>query len=173
MSCINSSRAGRSSSKEQYGVMYKDSIQITNLRDFAENESYYEVFERPPLRFTATRNNISYTFYTIHIKPDDAQNEISWLDYLINDLEPEFQNIIALGDFNADCSYYDETTPDFKGWTRVITNSDDTTQGQKDCAYDRVLMRDPSILSNKYGIYTQNLTKKHSDHYPLWFEIVQ
>lgn len=61
----------------------------------------------------------------------------------IRNLPSPLQNMMFLGDFNADCSYVQPSdwpsirlrTSDVFKW--LIPDSADTTVGKSDCAYDR------------------------------------
>ena len=70
--------------------------------------------------------------------------------------------------------YYDEDNIDhFLEWYWVTTNNDDTTVGDSDCSYDRIILNDG--VSFEYvddGIYKERITKEVSDHYLVWVEIV-
>ncbi len=166
--CIISSRAGRSSSKEQYGVIYLQKFNIS-LYDYSPDA--LDRWERPPIRVTILSRNYSIVAYNIHTKPDDATQEIYALEDLIkNERNPG--NIVVLGDLNADCNYYDEDYETafgkFNGWYWVITNSDDTTVGNSDCAYDRIILnQDAKKDYVAYGIETT----EYSDHYLVWVRL--
>ncbi len=70
-SCVSSSRAGRSLSKEQYGVIYKNGVNITSFKDY--NPDSENRWERPPIKISFNINDYELTIYNIHAKPDDAQ----------------------------------------------------------------------------------------------------
>jgi endonuclease/exonuclease/phosphatase family metal-dependent hydrolase len=158
--CFNSSRAGSSSNKEQYYLLYGKEFTLINYTDY--NLENITGFERPPIKAVFNYNNINFTIYCIHTKPADAKSEITNLEELIINEG----NILVLGDLNADCSYY-SLGNDFRTWQWVI--NDDTTVSGSDCAYDRII-----INQNFYsyfiqsGIYSQNITKELSDHYLIY-----
>jgi len=168
--CVISSRAGRSSSKEQYGIIYKKEIYLESLYDYNLNNQTIEIWERPPIEVTFNYNNKSIVFYNIHIKPDDVKQELDYLEkYRRFDLE---DNVIFLGDFNADCNYYSpQTEPEFDRWYWVIQDYEDTTVSKTDCAYDRIIVSQPikNMILNS-GI-DKEVTEEQSDHYLVWVEL--
>lgn len=166
--CIMSSRAGRSSSKEQYGVIYLQKFNVS-LYDYSPDA--LDRWERPPIRVKIMSANYSIVAYNIHTKPDDATQEIYALEDLIkNERIPG--NVIVLGDLNADCNYYDENYETafskFNGWYWVIKNSDDTTVGKSDCAYDRIIVNEDA--EKEYVAYGIEKTE-YSDHYLIWVRL--
>ena len=187
--CNISSRAGRTSYKEQYGIIYRKEIQLLDIQDY--NPDSGDRWERPPVKtiFKTIFNHTGYilTAYNIHTKPRNATIEIKRLEEFVtgktennmkNNTEKNktsTQNIAVLGDLNADCYYYNaEQEEDFAApeWKWVIQNQDDTTTSSySDCAYDRIIInQDASQEYLRYGIY-MNITGETSDHYPVWVEI--
>jgi deoxyribonuclease-1-like protein len=160
--CVNSSRAGRSSSKEQYGIIYLKRINLESLRDF--NPDSLDRWERPPMRADFTIENYSISMYVIHTKPEDTPNELSKLEELVQDPK---ENTLILGDLNADCSYYKGGS--FLNWHWTIGDAIDTTSGPSDCTYDRIILND-----NAYdefidsGVYKKGISTDISDHYLVW-----
>jgi hypothetical protein len=165
-SCNVSSRAGRSSSKEQYGVIYLKKFNVT-LIDY--NPDVLDRWERSPIRIDIYYKNYSLSIYNIHTKPDNVSLELTNLEHLV-DSEMSKRNIIILGDLNADCYYYDVySASEFKDWKWLIENAADTTSGDSNCAYDRIIMNDD--VHNEYlqsGIDTNDIDEKVSDHYLVW-----
>ena len=106
---------------------------------------------------------------------------------IINDIElyltryPNENEIIILGDLNADCTYWDEdevnSTMRSDMYTWLISNEEDTTVKTTDCTYDRILVTD-GVKYNSSGVYDfvtelniipASLGSTISDHYPVWF----
>lgn len=164
--CLNSSRAGRSSSKEQYGFLYRDNIELVGFTDY--NPAHQVEFERPPFEVEFGYQNTTFSLVTIHTKPGDVVNELAELDYLFAHKE----KTIIIGDLNADCSYY-QTGDDFIDWMWIIRDDADSTVRKSDCAYDRILFSpDFSVSADvTYGITTEDITTKLSDHYPIWVAV--
>jgi hypothetical protein len=83
----------------------------------------------------------------IHTKPDDAEAEIGYLPDVIADATGRLgeSDVILLGDFNADRSYYDESSysTDFPAsdFIWLIPNTLDTTVAASDNTYDRIVTR--------------------------------
>lgn len=166
--CVLYSRAGRSSSKEQYGIIYLEKF---DLEVYDYNPDPLDRWERPPIRATISLNNYSIVAYNIHTKPDNATQEIYALEDLIENSAIS-GNVIVLGDLNADCNYYDEYYENAfsktVGWYWVIKNSDDTTSGFSDCAYDRIILN--ADAKNEYVAYGIEKTE-YSDHYLVWVRL--
>ena len=164
--CEISSRAGRSSSKEQYGIIYLKKFNITMI-DY--NPDGLDRWERPPVRADFIFRNYSFTTYNIHTKPDDVDSELKNLETLI-DSQNNKRNIVVLGDLNADCNYYNPySSSDFADWKWLINNDVDTTSGNSNCAYDRIIIN--SDAYNEFiniGIDYSDINEKVSDHYLIW-----
>ena len=169
-SCNISSRAGRTSSKEQYGIIYLKRFNLEKVVDY--NPDTDDRWERPPFRADFSLDNYSFTVYTIHTKPNDTEREISSLESLI-DSETNHKNIYVLGDMNADCSYYNPHKENiFHSWHWIIQDNDDTTTGPSDCAYDRIILNDDAYNEFlDYGIYRDSIDTQVSDHYPVWVRL--
>ena len=174
--CMTSSRAGRTSVKEEYGVINKkDKVIISKFKDF--NPDPLNRWERPPilLEIKGRNSNSSEVWiYVLHAKPSDATNELKNLEELVknneyNGLRWDATNLIIIGDLNADCSFFDTNNNTiFLDWKWIIKDDEDTTVGRSDCAYDRILMNEQAY--NKYlghGI-DKNVTSEMSDHYLIW-----
>ena len=164
---VVSTRLGRTSSKEQYAFIYKKGIELVECHVFNDSE---DVFEREPFIATFRTGNYSFDLVQIHTKPDDAENEIDELMEIRTTT-----NQIWLGDFNADCSYYDETQEEPYNW--IIPDSEDTTVKSTDCTYDRIVVTDelvPAVRSyhiDKLTEYDYSFQVQISDHYPVSMEL--
>jgi len=166
-SCKSSSRAGRSSSKEQYGIIYKNGINLTQFKDY--NPDSNDWWERPPIKVSFNTNGYELTAYNIHTKPDDVQKELYYLEQVV----PDNGNVIILGDLNADCSYYNnDKETEFDEWNWFIKDDEDTTVSATDCAYDRIIINtDANQEFSSYGIDKKQITSSVSDHYLVWVEL--
>ena len=82
-------------------------------------------------------------------------------------------NEIIIGDLNADCTYYDAFYgTEFDNWQWTIKDYEDTTVGNSDCAYDRIIMNENSYEEHEAsGIRKTNINETMSDHYLIWTEI--
>ncbi len=87
-----------------------------------------------------------FVLAAIHVDPDEAVEEINALDVAHDDITGYFgtDNIIILGDLNADCKYVSgralgeltlRTDPKYV-WL-IDDNADTTVTTGTDCAYDR------------------------------------
>jgi len=166
--CLVSSRAGQSTSKEQYGIIYKKGIEAS-IRDYNRG-AYTEQFNRPPVAVDFRIDSYSFTALNIHTDPDVVPEEIGFLESVILENEKS-SNIILLGDLNADCNYYNNNKEThFDSWNWKIGDDKDTTVSQTDCAYDRIILNDgmnEEFIS--YGIFDE-INKSQSDHYLIWGE---
>lgn len=164
--CKASSRAGRSSSKEQYGVIYRQGIQIKEFKDF--NPDSEDRWERPPVEVTFDIGGYDLIVYNIHTKPDDVSSEMDNLAEIVKTQG----NVAVIGDLNADCDYYDNSEEqEFDNWNWIISDNQDTTSSSTNCAYDRIILNDDANAEFvSYGIYSDGITKDVSDHYLVWVE---
>ena len=165
--CTVSTRAGRSSSKEQIGVIFRNNLKITSWEDF--NPDAEDRWERPPLKVGFEKDGYAFTVYAIHIKPDDAQQELYYLEEVIEDEG----NTLIIGDLNADCSYYDNAIEtEFDDWAWLIQDHHDTTVAKSSCAYDRILLNADAFADIVAGgIIREGITKAVSDHYLIWTQL--
>jgi len=123
----------------------------------------------------------------IHTKPDDAYNEIGNLTSVVSSIQkltPNEHDIIVMGDFNADGSYFDEddTSNLFRAseYHWIITNDMDTMV-KTDYTYDRIVLLDATFnhecdadsaqvyyFDHAYGLNNQTFVSEVSDHYPVF-----
>ena len=80
----------------------------------------------------------------VHVDPDEAVQEINDLAEVHNNVRTHWgtDNIMIMGDFNADCSYVGkkaskELVLRDPMYTWLIGDDLDTTTKSTDCAYDR------------------------------------
>ena len=116
-----------------------------------------------------------------HISPGDANKEISELSKTMLEVFNLYKKeIVLVGDFNADGSYFDENLleqyfPDDK-YEIVITNDMNTTVSTKDNTYDRIIITDGlevkvvnfGVLDFKDYLVGNTTLKDVSDHYPVY-----
>ncbi|XP_023216027.1 deoxyribonuclease gamma-like isoform X1 [Centruroides sculpturatus] len=184
-----SDRLGRSIAKEQYAFFYKK-----HMFSVLDTDIYPDVddnFMRPPYIvhfFSPTIKNLtSFIAVGIHVQPNNAANEISFLanvyDYVKNKYKNK--NAIIMGDLNAGCSYI--KTGDWKNislWMRnefiwLIGNHVDTTTNINSCPYDRIVIAGEEMkqavindsanilnFQNKYELTLEETTSV-SDHWPV------
>lgn len=180
-------RLGRSKSKEQYAFMYRPDI-LEPISSFTYDDTT-DVFHREPycVRFKLKNNGLDFVLINIHTDPGEAEQEINTLPKVAESAESKLgdKDIIILGDFNSDCTYFDEASYlsvfPTKDYFWVIDNSFDTTVSNTVCNYDRIVLSND--LQDKYSgicgmvrfdlLYglDYDMAKKVSDHYPIWVEL--
>ena len=162
-----SSRAGRSSSKEQYGVLYKKGIKLEEMRDY--NPDAQDRWERPPIEVLFNIDGYKLRVYNIHTKPTAVKSELASLEEIVS----TNGNSIILGDLNADGNYYNHSiNTELSNWKWIISDSEDTTVGKTDCAYDRIILDNDAFQEySTSGVYRIGITEKVSDHFPVWVEL--
>jgi len=172
-------REGRSSSKEQAIYIYNDKI-----LDFVFEYNYEDIsdiFERSPYvaSFQTDDKKLKFQIANVHISPKDANSEITYLAVLASQLITKHQQeIILVGDFNADGSYFKEENLSnlFSNFNIVIGNDLDTTVSPSNNTYDRIITSSKLLIKiMQSGVLyfesylTPNITAKQiSDHYPVY-----
>ncbi|NWV86828.1 DNSL2 protein, partial [Dasyornis broadbenti] len=179
---------GRDNYKEMYLFIYR--TDVVSVVDTYQYEDPQDVFSREPfiLRVSAPSIKVKeFVLVPLHSAPHDAVAEIDALYdvYLAIINKWGTDNVMFLGDFNADCSYVQPSdwssirlrTSDIFKW--LLPDSADTTVGKSDCAYDRIVVcgnkLKRSIVSNSADIYNfqrafqldQEEALAVSDHYPV------
>ncbi|MEI7718836.1 MAG: endonuclease/exonuclease/phosphatase family protein [archaeon] len=162
-----SSRAGRSSSKEQYGVLYKKGIKLEEMKDY--NPDAQNRWERPPIEVSFNIEGYKLRAYNIHTKPAAVKSELASLEEIVS----TNGNSVILGDLNASGSYYNPTVnTELDSWKWVIKDSEDTTVSKTDCAYDRIIMNNDAYQEySTSGVSRAGIIKEVSDHFPVWVEL--
>jgi endonuclease/exonuclease/phosphatase family metal-dependent hydrolase len=180
-------REGRSSSKEQFLIIY-DSYKVRAL--IAETWSDPEdIFERNPFAvFFQTLDKFDFVIIDNHIQPGNAYREISALPKVVDHYRRNWNesDILLVGDFNADGGYYDERflwdvfPPE--QYRIVISNEYDTSVAPSENTYDRIIITTSALedYAEKCGVlrfdelysFDQYSIRPRdvSDHYPIWAE---
>ncbi|XP_074014945.1 deoxyribonuclease-1-like 2 [Numenius arquata] len=179
---------GRENYKEMYLFIYRtDTVSVVDTYQYKDPQ---DVFSREPfiLRVSAPRTKVEeFVLVPLHSAPHDAIAEIDALYdvYLAIINKWGTDNIMFLGDFNADCTYVQPSdwssirlrTSDVFKW--LIPEGTDTTVGRSECAYDRIVVCGAklkrSIVPNSAGIYNfqrafqleEEEALAVSDHYPV------
>jgi endonuclease/exonuclease/phosphatase family metal-dependent hydrolase len=182
-------RLGRTSSKEQYAFFYRTSLIEAEKEPITWQDSN-DQFEREPFlaMFKAKNGKFDFVLVDIHTKPEDATREIALLPTVILYGANHYgdPDVLCLGDWNADGSYYNESGylasfPQDK-FIWLIPNSADTTIAKQSNTYDRmagtVAMQED--WTGEWGVYrfdeVEGFKEKGikpldiSDHYPVWAE---
>lgn len=188
---IVSERLGTGQVKEQYAFFYRDS-DISVVSEYVYNGTN-NIFERPPYiaKFRAENTVISeFVLVGIHAKPAKAIEEISALEIVTYDIISEMKtdDILILGDLNADCKYapkykLDLTQIGRKQEFHWLISSGTKTAVATDCAYDRFIVYGEKLRSTilegsngvfyfdkEYGLSNEQ-TKDISDHYPIELQL--
>ena len=186
-SFIQSPRLGRTTSKEAYAYLYNtETAQFIQGSDYVYNDTN-DVFEREPYIASFKIGNFDFVLAGIHTKPEDAYNEIGNLTSVVSSIQtakPKEKDIIIMGDFNADGSYFNEdgTSNLFKAsaYNWIITNDINTTV-KTDYTYDRIVVLDTTLnheydagtaqafyFDQAYGLNNQTFVEEISDHYPVF-----
>jgi endonuclease/exonuclease/phosphatase family metal-dependent hydrolase len=180
-------REGRSSSKEQYWVIY-DAGKFS-LLGAAQYPDHDDIFERNPLGvYLRSAKGFGFILIDNHLQPGSAEKEIEALPAVVSYFKDYWgeEDVLVVGDFNADGSYYNEslleTVFSAEEYEIVITNDFDTTVAPSDNTYDRFIISnsaredftgkkgalrfDEEFDFSLYSIKPQEV----SDHYPVWAE---
>jgi len=184
---IRSERLGRTTSKEAYAYIYNtETIRFIQDSDYVYND-VEDVFEREPYIASFRAGNFDFVIVGIHTKPDDAYNEIGNLTSVVSSIQtanPNENDVIVMGDFNADGSYFDEDSNSnmFRSYEYnwLITNDMDTMV-KTDYTYDRIVVLDATLnhefvagsahgfyFDQVYGLNNETFISEISDHYPVF-----
>ncbi len=178
---------------DQYAFVYRNDKVILNSSQLYSGS---QTFKYVPLvaNFELYEGNFDFSMITIHTSPSIAETEIPALKTAITEIVTLYSedDVICIGDFNADGDYYEEGTgTDLSGYDDYITgipNSADTTVADSDNTYDRIQMTNSmsSDFSTSWGVlkfsdhYDVSICEGSatkvgtegalSDHYPVWAE---
>ena len=141
---VISPRLGRTNSKEQYAFFYNTDT-VTSLDSYTYDEKGNDIYEREPFvaYFKAKNGSFDFLVIDIHVDPDAAKSEINDLPNVITDASNHFSenDVILLGDMNADCDYLDENDQTLTLRNQIyrwlITNDMDSNVAESSCTYDR------------------------------------
>ncbi|NXP72307.1 DNAS1 protein, partial [Ramphastos sulfuratus] len=185
---------GRTSYKEQYLFIYRSDM-VSVLGSYYYDDGCEpcgtDTFSREPfiVKFSSSTTQLEeFVLVPLHSEPSNAVKEIDALYDVYTDVIDKWatNNIILLGDFNADCSYVTSAqwpsirlrSLDACRW--LIPDSADTTVADTtDCAYDRIVACGTELLQDIVpGSATVNNFQKTfhlqnkdalavSDHFPV------
>lgn len=191
---VASERLGRTESyQEQYAFFYRtSSVSVSGQFQYPDDRpGDRDAFAREPfvVRFRAPRTEIKeFVLIPQHTAPANTTKELDALYDVLKDVKKMWktQNILLLGDFNADCGYLAKKN---RKKVRLITDpelrwllpegTDTTVRASTDCAYDRIVVNegklsDTIIPSSARAFNFQEefrLTEEEaldvSDHYPV------
>uniref|UniRef100_UPI00398EFCE0 deoxyribonuclease-1-like n=1 Tax=Pristiophorus japonicus TaxID=55135 RepID=UPI00398EFCE0 len=195
---IISDHLGRSSYREKYAYVYNENIlkpmQWYHFDDGCE-QCGTDTFIREPfiVHFHSPTTIVKdFVLIAIHTSPSYAIREVDALYDVWADARDHFQteNILILGDYNADCSYV--TNRDWpnirlrqhKNFHWLINDETDTTVSRNTaCAYDRFVVTTEGLMDTivpgsvkafnfqKAFDLPYDIVKSVSDHYPIELEL--
>jgi endonuclease/exonuclease/phosphatase family metal-dependent hydrolase len=185
--CVLGPREGRSSSKEQFWIIY-DTKKLTVLGAKTWPDPG-DRFERNPLGvYFQTKDKFDFILVDVHVRPGSAAEEIAAMPELVSGFRELWQeeDVLLMGDFNADGLYYDERALSAvfsDDEYLIITGNDlDTTVAPGDNTYDRIIVtlsaaedyalnRGVMRFEEHYDFDALTISPGElSDHYPVWAE---
>ncbi|XP_060925991.1 deoxyribonuclease-1-like [Limanda limanda] len=192
-----SSRLGRTRYKEQFMFLYRDDlVDLVGSHQFDDqlNEGG-DVFARDPyiLRFRCLNTVLKdLVMIPVHTKPEDSETELDELYDVFLHVKKAWStdNVMILGDFNADGSYVSKKAMkgirirNDKNFHWLIGDDVDTTASTgNDHSYDRIVVYGDDMLQaivpnsakpfnfqKAYGLSDEQALKV-SDHYPVEVEL--
>ncbi|XP_039630851.1 deoxyribonuclease-1 [Polypterus senegalus] len=194
---IVSEPLGRSTYKERYLFVYR-AKKVSAVSSFQYDDGCEscgtDTFNREPfvVKFASPFSAISeFAIIPQHTSPDEAVKEIDALYDVCRETTSQWKsdNILLMGDFNADCSYVRPSD-----WSKIrlrsnlqfewlISDSIDTTVTNTNCAYDRIvahgLAMQNAVVPGSANIYnfqsalqlSSATALAVSDHFPVEVEL--
>ncbi|XP_027606693.2 deoxyribonuclease-1-like [Pipra filicauda] len=144
---------GRTSYKEQYLFVYRSDM-VSVLGSYYYDDGCEscgnDTFSREPfiVKFSSPTTQVQeFVLVPLHSEPSHAAEEIDALYDVYTDVINKWgtNDIILLGDFNADCAYVTSSQwpsirlRSLRACEWLIPDSADTTVADTDCAYDRIV----------------------------------
>jgi len=181
----------------QYAIIYRnDKFKVKNYSLYTGDESFSYTPLIANFETIIEGSNFDFSIITIHTSPKLAEDEIPALKGVIDETKSLYSepDVLCLGDFNADGSYYsegdDEHLSGFDAdlYITGIPNSFDTTVADSSNTYDRIQMTESvsgdytgvsgvfrfgevyDVTDCEGGRTTTGTEKAVSDHYPVWCE---
>lgn len=188
---IISEPIGRSTYKEQYAYLYNpDRVSLIGHYLYDDGiEPFEDTFSREPFiaHFQDKLSGKRFATVGAHIAPADVVQELNEMPKVYQDIQNRLQqdNVVMMGDFNADCRYLDffeeeelllKKDPLFT-W-HINRGVDTTTEENTFCAYDRIVTTGKitdAVVDAETGVFnvaeifslTADLANQISDHYPV------
>uniref|UniRef100_A0A8U8APR7 Deoxyribonuclease n=1 Tax=Geospiza parvula TaxID=87175 RepID=A0A8U8APR7_GEOPR len=144
---------GRGTYKEQYLFIYRSDM-VSVLGSYYYDDGCEpcgtDTFSREPfiVKFSSPTTQVQqFVLVPLHSEPSHAGQEIDALYDVYTDVINKWgtNDMIFLGDFNADCSYVPSSQwpsirlRSLRACEWLIPDSADTTVADTDCAYDRIV----------------------------------
>lgn len=193
---VSSFPLGRDTYKEQFVCFYReDEVTLKSCYQYEDNQvGDADVFAREPfvLRFSCPSTIVKdLVLIPVHTKPEDSLKELDELHDVVQAVRDNWKsdNIIILGDFNADGRYLSKKKMEkirirSKSYHWLIGDDVDTTSSnQNDNTYDRIVVFGELMLNAVVpgSAKTFNFQKEFklddatalsiSDHYPVEVEL--
>lgn len=151
---VASERLGRNTYQEQYVFVYRTgTVTVTGQYQYPDTRpGDVDAFSREPfvVRFKAPKTVIKeFVLIPQHTTPTNTTKELDALYDVLQDVKKMFntENVMLLGDFNADCGYLAKKNRKF---VRLITDknliwlipekTDTTVRESTSCTYDRIVV---------------------------------
>ncbi|XP_051914252.1 deoxyribonuclease-1-like 1 isoform X1 [Hippocampus zosterae] len=191
---VASERLGRSEAyQEQYVFVYRaNKVTVTGQYQYPDDKpGDVDAFSREPfvVRFKAPKTAIKeFVLIPQHTSPANVSKELDALYDVLQHVRRMWktENIILLGDFNADCAYLSKRS---RGKLRLFRDSnlfwlmpektDTTVRDSTSCAYDRIVVHGDTLANAvvpfsakpfnfqmEYRLSEEEALKV-SDHYPI------
>ncbi|XP_069566257.1 deoxyribonuclease-1 [Brachyistius frenatus] len=183
---------GRRTYKERYLFLYRDQ-KVSVAKNYTYDDGCEpcgtDTFSREPYvvmfssKYTAVKN---FTLIPQHTSPAHAVKELNALYDVVTDVRTRWNtnDIVLLGDFNADCSYVRDSDWQQirlftdKSFHWLIPDEADTTVSHTNCLYDRIVVTTDMMKGVVHGSaevydYMMDLNLSHSlalavsDHFPV------
>lgn len=167
-----------------------DKTQVLNFYQYNDTE---DIFAREPFvaQFTLPSKILpSVVLVPLHTTPKDVEKELNALYDVFLDVSQRWQNenVILLGDFNADCASLAKKRLNSlllrtkAGFHWVIPDGEDTTvRASTNCTYDRIVMHGQGCQKLLKAAATFDFPRRFqlteeealriSDHYPVEVEL--
>ncbi|KER19561.1 hypothetical protein T265_11707 [Opisthorchis viverrini] len=182
---------GRTTSKEQYGILYKPTkVTVTGISVFPDPQ---DKFERPPMSFIVNveGGSLKFGWVAVHLDPDAVEAELNALYENAETFRKQhkLENVLLAGDMNADCRYLSDrkmkqlSLMKDTSYVWLISDGHDTTVHSNNCALDRMIVYGDELMSAIKDQQAQayryddemkldhKTAKDISDHYPVEFEL--
>ncbi|MCK5884231.1 MAG: endonuclease/exonuclease/phosphatase family protein [Bacteriovoracaceae bacterium] len=190
-SIIISQPLGRSTYKEQYAYIFDPAkVELLDFYTYDDGEEpYYDTFSREPFiaQFKHKASEEKFVTVGVHIAPSFVMSEIDELIHVYRDIKSRWkhENIVIMGDLNADCRYLDEyqeenlIIKEDPRFTWLIERGTDTTTAiNTHCTYDRFIATASlasRVIHSKTGVYNlmrelnlyEDEAQAISDHFPI------
>ncbi|KAJ4926642.1 hypothetical protein JOQ06_014391 [Pogonophryne albipinna] len=185
---LGSEPLGSGRHKEKFVYFYRENeVQILDSYQYLAREPFAVLLKCPN---TVVQNLV---LIPVHTKPSDAEAELNALHDVVEDVRERWQNdnIMILGDFNADGPYLSKSKKDSilissaPYYWLIDDDVDTTTSNNNDHTYDRIVVYGErmlkAIVPNSAIAYnfeedlnlTEEETQSVSDHYPVEVELKQ